>query len=327
MSAPVISVLGAGGWGTALAILFADRGLPVTLWGYDPAHVERLCSARTNEKYLPGVPWPDLIHPTHRLEDCARADIVLFVTPSKAIRATAARFAALDIPPESALICCTKGIEHGSGLRMSEILREHFPAQPLAALSGPSHAEEVARRMPAAVALGCVDPAAGARLQHLLSTPYFRTYTTRDIAGVELGGALKNIFAIAAGLSDGLGFGDNSKAALVTRSLVELVRLGEAMGGRRETFWGLSGIGDLMVTCFSRHSRNRAVGERLGRGETLEAVLGGLSGIAEGVPTARSAFECARRHGHEAVHRRQQQPSPRHRHPHSSRTGGAIIEP
>ena len=200
MSAPVISVLGAGGWGTALAILFADRGMPVALWGYDPGHVERLCSTRANEKYLPGVPLPELIHPTHRLEDCARADLILFVTPSKAIRETAAKFAALDIPAETALISCTKGIEHGSGLRMSEILREHFPAQPIGVLSGPSHAEEVARRMPAAVALGCADRAVAERLQHLISTPYFRTYTTQDVAGVELGGALKNIFAIAAGV-------------------------------------------------------------------------------------------------------------------------------
>jgi len=178
---------------------------------------------------------------------------------------------------------------------MSEVLRESFPANPIGALSGPTHAEEVARRMPAAAVVAFSDLTVAERMQPLFSTPSFRAYTTDDVAGVELGGALKNIYAIAAGVSDGLGFGDNSKAALVTRSLVELVRLGVVLGGRHETFHGLSGLGDLMVTCFSRHSRNRGLGERLGRGESLDQITAGMTGIAEGVPTARSAFECARR--------------------------------
>jgi glycerol-3-phosphate dehydrogenase (NAD(P)+) len=178
---------------------------------------------------------------------------------------------------------------------MSEILREHFPRNPIGALSGPNHAEEIARRMPAAAVVAFPDLSVAERMQPMFSTPYFRAYTTDDLAGVELGGALKNIYAIAAGVSDGLGFGDNSKAALLTRALVELVRLGVVLGGRRETFHGLSGVGDLMVTCFSRHSRNRGLGERLGRGETLEAITAGMTGIAEGLPTTRSAFECARR--------------------------------
>jgi glycerol-3-phosphate dehydrogenase (NAD(P)+) len=172
-----------------------------------------------------------------------------------------------------------------------------LPGHTVAVLSGPSHAEEVARRMPGAVVLGCSDTATAERLQQAFCTHFFRAYTSDDVAGIELGGALKNIFAIAAGVSDGLGLGDNSKAALVTRSLAELVRLGVALGGRRETFQGLSGIGDLMVTCFSQHSRNRLVGERLGRGESLGSIIASMSMVAEGVPTTYSAHECAQRHG------------------------------
>ena len=295
MSAPIVSILGAGGWGTALAVLFADRGMPVNLWGYDGGQVDKLRQTRANARYLPGVTLPELIQPTHDLRDCIHADVILFVTPSKAIRAVAEEFSKLSVPVTTPLVSCTKGIEHESGLRMSEVLREYFPGNPIGALSGPSHAEEVARRMPAAAVIGFADLAVGERMQPLFSTPYFRAYTTDDLAGVELGGALKNIYAIAAGVSDGLGFGDNSKAALVTRALAELMPLGEVLGGRRETFYGLSGIGDLMVTCFSRHSRNRGLGERLGRGESLEEITAGMTGIAEGVPTTQSAFECARR--------------------------------
>jgi glycerol-3-phosphate dehydrogenase (NAD(P)+) len=209
----------------------------------------------------------------------------------------AEEFSKSHLPSGTPLISCTKGIEHESGLRMSEVLREYFPAHPIGTLSGPNHAEEVARRMPAAAVVAFANLSLAEQLQPLLSTPYFRTYTTDDVAGVELGGALKNIYAIAAGVSDGLGFGDNSKAALETRALVELVRLGVVLGGRRETFYGLSGMGDLVVTCFSRLSRNRGLGERLGRGESLQEITAGMSGIAEGVPTTRSAFECARKAG------------------------------
>lgn len=297
MSAPVVSILGAGSWGTALTLLFADRGMPVNLWGYDLGQVGKLCETRTNARYLPGVPLPELIRPTNDLQDCVHADVILFVTPSKAIRAVAKDFSRLQVPAGTPLVSCTKGIEHESGLRMSQVLREYFPSHPIGALSGPNHAEEVARRMPAAAVIGFGDLEFAERMQPLFSTPYFRAYTTDDVAGVELGGALKNIYAIAAGVSDGLGFGDNSKAALVTRALVELVRLGVVLGGRRDTFSGLSGIGDLIVTCFSRHSRNRGLGERLGRGESLEEITAGMTGIAEGVPTTRSAFECARRAG------------------------------
>jgi len=295
MSAPTVSVLGAGGWGTALAGLFADRGMPVNLWGYDAGQVAKLRASRTNERYLPGVQLAELVQVTNDLSACVHADAILVVTPSKALRAVARQFSALQVPPSTPIISCTKGIEHQTGLRMTEILREVFPANPIGALSGPNHAEEIARRMPAAGVIAFADLAVAEKIQPFFSTPYFRAYTSDDVAGVELGGALKNIYAIAAGVSDGLGFGDNSKAALVTRALVELVRLGVTLGGRRETFHGLSGMGDLIVTCFSRHSRNRGLGERLGRGESLATITAAMSGIAEGVPTTRSAFECARR--------------------------------
>jgi glycerol-3-phosphate dehydrogenase (NAD(P)+) len=297
MSAPAISILGAGGWGTALAILLAERGIAVHLWGYHPEQVEKLRATRTNERHLPGVMLPDGVMPTHDLRECAEADAILFVTPSKGVRDVAERFAEVRPPGAVPLVSCTKGIEHATGLRMTQVLHEYFPAHPIGALSGPTHAEEVARGMPTAAVLAFADLAVAELIQPMLSTPRFRTYTSDDVAGVELGGALKNIYAIAAGISDGLCFGDNSKAAIETRALVELVRVGVVLGGRRETFYGLSGMGDLMVTCFSRHSRNRGLGERLGRGEALDQILGQVCGVAEGVPTTRSAFECARKAG------------------------------
>ena len=290
-----IAVIGAGGWGTALANLMASKGLPVTLWGFEPHHVAELQATRINTPFLPGIRLHDNVTATSEMADAADAELLLVVPPSKGMRGVATRLAAVN--PKGILVSFTKGIEQGTGMRMSEILREALPSSHIAVLSGPSHAEEVATSMPTAVVLGCEDTAIATKVQLALNSQTFRVYTSTDVAGIELGGALKNIFAIAAGVSDGLGFGDNSKAALVTRALVELVRLGTALGGRRTTFRGLSGIGDLMVTCFSRHSRNRSVGERLGRGETPEQIAASMQMIAEGVPTALSAYECARRLG------------------------------
>ncbi len=297
MSFEHVGIIGAGSWGTALALLLHENKLPVTVWGHDAAHLAQIERERANTAYLPGIGVPDGIRFTPDLDALAACDLVLFVTPSKALREVTARLSTVAVRADAVLLSCTKGVERGSGLRMSEIIAESFPRHPVAVLSGPSHAEEVARRMPTAVVLGCGDAATGQRLQQAFSTPHFRAYTNDDVAGIEFGGALKNIFALAAGVSDGLGLGDNSKAALVTRALAELVRLGTALGGRRETFQGLSGIGDLMVTCFSRHSRNRAVGERLGRGEALAAIVASMNMVAEGVPTTYSAHECARRLG------------------------------
>ena len=262
-----ITVLGAGSWGTALAVFLAARGGRVTLWGHDPAHIRLLRDTATNHKYLPGVALPAGVEPVSSLDAASDSDLVVFVTPSRGVREVAGRLAtSARLAPGAVLLSCTKGIEFGTGRRMSEILSEILPAHEAAVLSGPSHAEEVARHSPTALVLGAPRPETAVRLQTLFNAGALRAYSHDDVPGIELGGALKNIFAIAAGVSDGLGFGDNAKAALVTRSLAELIRLGSRLGGRRETFQGLSGIGDLMVTCFSRHSRNRAVGERLGRG-------------------------------------------------------------
>ncbi len=296
MSFEKISILGAGSWGTALAVWLAARGQPVTLWGHDPEHIRRLRETRLNETYLPCVPLPPTIAPVEDLAEVAGSDLVIFVTPSRALREVAGQMAAVPLAPGAVLLSCTKGIEFGSGLRMSQVLADCLPGPDVAVLSGPSHAEEVARHSPTAIVLGTPNGDAATRLQTLFNAAALRAYTSDDVAGIELGGALKNIFAIAAGVSDGLGFGDNAKAALVTRSLAELVRLGVRLGGRRETFQGLSGMGDLMVTCFSRHSRNRQVGERLGQGESIEAITGSMRMVAEGVPTTRSAFAVARGH-------------------------------
>ena len=297
MSFQNIGIVGAGSWGTALALVLQEQNLPVTLWGHDARQIAVISERRENTVYLPGIALPQALRFTADLEDLRGCDLVLVVTPSKAVREVSARLSATDFPEEPVLLCCTKGVERGSGMRMSQILEESFPKNPIAVLSGPSHAEEVARQMPTAVVIGCRQLDVAQALQRAFSNRFFRAYTSDDVAGIELGGALKNIFAIAAGVGDGLGLGDNSKAALVTRSLAELIRLGCALGGRRETFQGLSGIGDLMVTCFSRHSRNRMVGERLGRGESLATIVASMQMVAEGVPTTYSAMECAERLG------------------------------
>ena len=292
-----VGIVGAGSWGTALALVLHEQKLPVTLWGHDARQIAAVAGSRHNAVYLPGIELPTELKFTAELDDLRGCDLVLLVTPSKAIREVAARLSTTDLRRDAVLLSCTKGVERGSGLRMSEILGECFPDNPIAVLSGPSHAEEVARKMPTAVVVGCAQSEIAQRLQKAFSNRFFRAYTSDDLPGIEFGGALKNIFAIAAGVGDGLGLGDNSKAALVTRALAELVRLGTALGGRPETYQGLSGIGDLMVTCFSRHSRNRMVGERLGRGESLGAIVASMQMVAEGVPTTYSAVECAQRLG------------------------------
>ncbi|HEX8373193.1 MAG TPA: NAD(P)H-dependent glycerol-3-phosphate dehydrogenase [Chthoniobacterales bacterium] len=288
------AVIGAGSWGTALALVLAGQGHDVALWARGEAFTEQLKRERENTTYLPGTKLPDSIFPTHDFSDCLDASIVLLVPPSVALRSIVAEMAGAGFSANSILASCTKGIERDSGKRMTEIISEYFPHHPVAVLSGPSHAEEVARQRPTCVVLGSADHGVAVDLQKAISGCAFRAYTSNDVAGIELGGALKNIFAIAAGVSDGLGLGDNTKAALVTRALAEMVRLGVSLGGRPETFQGLSGIGDLMVTCFSQHSRNRRFGERIARGETLADISSSTKMVAEGVPTTRSAYQCAR---------------------------------
>ncbi len=292
-----IAVLGAGGWGTALALHARSAGHETVLWGRASATLKVMQRDRRNPVYLPDIPLPEDLEITSDIESaCAGAEIVLMVVPSKALREVAAMLRELPTKP-GIIVSCTKGIENGTGLRMTQILAEHLTDVTVAALSGPSHAEEVARGAPTALSVASPEADVALRVQAALNHAMLRVYTLDDLPGMELGGALKNVFAIGAGVCDGLGLGDNSKAALVTRSLAEMIRLGTRLGGKAETFQGLSGVGDLMVTCFSRHSRNRAVGERIGRGESLAAILASTPKVAEGVPTAKSALGQAREHG------------------------------
>lgn len=290
-------VVGSGGWGTALGVLLCQNGLRVTMWGRHADTVAQLQAQRENARYLPGVRFPDSLGVTNSLEMLLGCDVLLMVTPSKGLRDTTLALGRAELPRSIPILSCVKGCERGTGLRMSQVIREVLHDNPVAALSGPSHAEEVARGMPTAVTIASTDASLALALQAAFNSRSFRAYTNADIAGVELGGALKNIYALAAGVCDGLGLGDNAKAALVTRSLTEMIRMGCAMGGKASTFQGLSGIGDLMVTCFSRHSRNRGVGERLGRGESLAEITHSMQMVAEGVPTTYSVHECARQAG------------------------------
>lgn len=295
-----ISVIGAGGWGTALALLLAENRAQVRLWAHNPAVAEELVSKRTNETYLPGVRLPPNVYATGDLADTLDAELVLIVTPSKAIREIAGQIAALGPNPETVFVSCTKGIEHDTGKLVSQILEEILPGSRVGVLSGPNLAVEVAQRVPAAGVIGSVHAELLEPLQRTFSLPSFRAYTSDDVTGIQLGGALKNIFAIAAGVSDGFNMGDNAKAGLVTRALAEMMRIGVTLGGRKETFFGLSGVGDLMVTCFSRHSRNRTVGQRLGQGESPAQIQASMQMVAEGIPTALSAWQCAAKFGIEA---------------------------
>jgi glycerol-3-phosphate dehydrogenase (NAD(P)+) len=292
-----IALIGAGGWGTALSLIWANRGHSVLLWGNDESRVEEIRQRRENRIYLPGVTLPKSVGLTSQLGDCADAGLIVFVTPSTAVREVAARLRPFVRTTGAVILSCVKGLEHGSGKRMSEILVDTFPGHAVAVLSGPNLAVEVSRELPTATVLACSDQERATELQQHLSTPRFRIYTGEELTGIELGGALKNIFAIAAGAGDGLGLGDNAKAALVTRSLAEMIRLGTKMGADARTFYGLSGAGDLVATCFSQLSRNRRVGEQLGRGRTLDEIISSMRTVAEGIPTSKSAYECARRLG------------------------------
>jgi glycerol-3-phosphate dehydrogenase (NAD(P)+) len=295
-----ISIIGSGSWGSALAVALSDHGLPVTLWSHNPAVAEEINSRRTNASYLPRIEIPSAVRATPDLADTLSASLIVFVVPSKAVRKIATDLAELGPKPGSVVVSCTKGIEHDSGKLMSQVLADCLPGCRMAVLSGPNLALEIARRVPSASVIGSDQPDLLAPLQRVFSVKNFRAYTSEDILGIQLGGALKNVYAIAAGVCDGFGMGDNSKAALVTRSLAEMTRLGVSLGGRKETFFGLSGVGDLMVTCFSAQSRNRKFGERLGRGDSPAAIIDSMQMVAEGVPTALGAWQCAQRAGIDA---------------------------
>jgi len=291
------AVLGAGSWGTGLSIALADSGREVTLYGNEDSIRDDINLNHRNSRYLPEIVLPDTVRCTTDISELKEMPVILLVVPSQVARLVLSQLAAVGIPGDSIIVSCTKGIDPGTGKLMHELIHEFFPDNPVAVLSGPSHAEEVAKRMATLATIGSTDPVVAGRVQEIFALPWFRTYTSSDVIGIELGGVVKNVFAIAAGAIDGLGLGDNAKAAMVTRALAEMTRLGIAMGAREETFRGLSGIGDLIVTCYSVHSRNNRVGRMLGSGKTLEETIAAMNQVAEGVPNAKNAHELARKLG------------------------------
>ncbi len=297
-------IVGGGGWGTTLAILLDSRGHETRLWVYETEEAERMRRTRENETYLPGVPIPErVVITTSRADAVEDAELVVLATPSRVLREIATRLleeAAAAVSGARVVVIGSKGLEPKSFLRMSEVLEQVLPTpthKGIVVLTGPSHAEEVSRRVPTAVVAASRNAGAASLVQEALSTEWFRVYTNDDVIGVEIAAALKNVVAIAAGICDGLGFGDSTKGALLTRGLVEMARLGEALGARAATFSGLAGMGDLIATAMSRHSRNRRLGEAIGKGMTLDEALAASRMVVEGVGTAHAAVDLARRHG------------------------------
>ena len=292
-----ITVIGDGGWGTANAMLLAGYGHDVTLWGAFPEYVEEMKRTRRNEKFLRGVTLPDNLN----LEsDCAKAvagaQVVVLAPPSKFFTSVVEGFKGL-ITKDMLVVSITKGLCEKTNRRMTDLGTEILGTGPIVALAGPTHAEEVSRGIPTAIVAACTDEVKAKRVQEIWSGPKFRVYTSPDPVGVEIGGAVKNVLAISVGCSDGMGFGDNTRAALITRGLVEMKRFVLAYGGSEDTLNGLAGIGDLIVTCTSVHSRNHSVGERLGKGEKIGDILGSMQMVAEGVWNSKVVYEIAKRLG------------------------------
>jgi glycerol-3-phosphate dehydrogenase (NAD(P)+) len=292
------AVIGGGSWGTALALHLAQGGFEVPIWVHDPERVQEMISARENRTYLPGFKLPETIRPSADLSQVLRGQtLVVWVVPARFCRDLFRR-AAQCLDSSVRLVIATKGIEPETGMRMSEVALECLarPPRALAALAGPGFAREVARGDPTAGVLGCADAPEGERLQEELTHAAYRFYTNRDLVGVELGAALKNVIALAAGVVEGLGYGSNTTAALITRGLTEITRLAVACGGSPSTFSGLAGMGDLVLTCTGSLSRNRSVGVQLGQGKPLAEILAGMKMVAEGIPTTSAALFLARRH-------------------------------
>ncbi len=291
-----VAVVGAGSWGTTVAHLAASRSSTV-LWARDRAVADAICRTGTNPRYLAGFDLhPDLVATSDEAEAVAGADLVVMGIPSHGFRDTA-RLVAPHVGPGAAVVSLTKGFEQGTRLRMTQVLAEEIPGRPVGMLTGPNLAKEILAGHVAASVVAMTDADAARLVQETLSGDAFRVYTNDDVVGCEVGGALKNVIAIASGMADGLGAGDNTRAAVITRGLAELTRLGVAMGGAPITFAGLAGMGDLVATCISPQSRNRHVGEQLGRGRTIDEVVAEMSMVAEGVKAAPVAVELAAEHG------------------------------
>jgi glycerol-3-phosphate dehydrogenase (NAD(P)+) len=291
-----ILILGDGGWGTALALVLHEKGHQVTIWGAFPQYVEHLSSRRENTKYLPGITIPNTINFTSDLPTALNGtEYIVAAVPIPFLRSVIKDLKKY-YTPGAHIVCVSKGIENETLMCGSQIIRDVLEEQPVALLFGPSHAEEVARKLPTTVVTSAQALPLAEEVQSVFMTNRFRVYTNPDPIGIELGAALKNVIAIAAGICDGLGFGDNSKAALVTRGLTEITRLGVAMGAKKSTFSGLTGLGDLFTTCVSPHGRNRFVGEEIGKGRKLKEILAQMEKVAEGVLTTKSVCALADKH-------------------------------
>lgn len=293
-----ITILGNGAMATACAILLTENpSQRVAMWTRNPSHAEELNRDHENRRLLPGVPLPESLEITGDIDQAvAGADFLIAAIPTKFLRAALAQLAP-TLGGDRPVVSVIKGLENQTFMRPSEIIEDVLGSRPVVALGGPSHAEEISRRLPATVVAASGDVTLAKTVQDMFTTDRFRVYTNSDIVGVELGGALKNVIAIAAGICDGLQFGDNAKSALLTRGLVEMTRFGEALGAEPLTFSGLAGMGDLITTCISPYSRNREVGQRLGRGEGLNDILNSMRGVAEGVTTTSSVYELAEKMG------------------------------
>lgn len=291
-----VGVIGAGSWGTALAVLLDGNGHEVTLWSFLESEVNMLKTEHEQKDKLPGVRVSERIHITGNMEEAVSGkEVVVLAVPSPVIRSTARKCAAYAVAGQI-FVDVAKGIEENTLLTMTEVIDEEIPKANVAVLSGPSHAEEVGRGIPTTIVVGAKDQATAVYLQNIFMNDRFRVYISSDMIGIELGGALKNVVALAAGAADGLGYGDNTKAALITRGIAEIARLGMAMGGKYETFCGLTGIGDLIVTCASEHSRNRRAGYLIGQGYSYQEAMDEVKMVVEGVYSAKAAIALGRKY-------------------------------
>lgn len=291
-----IAVIGSGSWGCAASILLATKGYDVYLWSWQQEETDRLAKDRENKLVLPGKKFPDNITCSHDIAFCVNdANLIVTVAPSPATRTTAKQLAP-HVKEGQILVNLSKGLEDGTLLRLSEVYKEEIPQATIAVMSGPSHAEEVSEFMPTTNVVAADDIEVAKYIQNIFMTDFFRVYTGTDIIGTELGGALKNVIALCAGICDGVGYGDNSRAALITRGLAEITRLGVKMGAKPETFAGLSGVGDLIVTCTSMHSRNHRAGILLGKGYTLKEALDEVQMVVEGVNTIGAAYNLSKKY-------------------------------
>ena len=288
---PEITILGDGGWGTTLAVHLAKNGFNVTIWGAFAENINYMKKKRVNEKFLPGIKIPKNIILTSDLKSAIQnKNIIVLAIPSQYMRIVLKKVKALDFPQQAVYLSVTKGIETDTFKRISEVIHAELGRVKLAVLSGPTIACEIAQGMPTVAVIAAHNPKVSALLQSIFITDRFRIYANDDVVGVELGGSLKNIIAIACGVSDGLGFGANTKAAILARGLAEISRLGMAMGAKAKTFSGISGLGDLVTTCISPYSRNRLVGEKIGKGKSIKQIISHMQMVAEGVPTAKAAY-------------------------------------